>query len=114
MRFERLTAHSAACFLTEHDIFSGEEIRHQRATTLGAMELGWYASAAFEVSTGEIYAFFLERSLTQGPFPNDILAILAEIWPHLARTVKYSTQRSRRHINLAVRVLEGWACCGDP
>lgn len=107
-RPSRLFARQHAGFLTDLDVYTGEELDRNPMFTefLRPRGFGWGAASAITVPSGERIVFDFERAFEDGPVPTDIVTRLDDLRPHLARAATLSARLRLQAVQVAADVLE--------
>jgi DNA-binding CsgD family transcriptional regulator len=107
-RAVRLFSKRHAGFLTDHDVFTPEEMDREPIFTefLRPRGLGWGMATAIAVPTGEMIAFDVERTLASGPADQSVAQRLDELRPHLARASLLTTKVRHERAKAAVQLLD--------
>lgn len=104
-RMAGLLAHGGTGFITDHDIFSDEEMDKTPMYTdfLRPEGFGWGTATHVRASSGENIVFTLERKLELGPVSRREVAVLDGVRPHLARAAVLASklQMQRAQASLA-------------
>jgi len=104
-RMAGLLAHGGTGFITDHDIFSDEELEKDEMYTdfLRPEGYGWGTATHVRASSGENIVFTLERKFELGPVPREAVEVLDGIRPHLARAAvlasKLQMQRAQASLD---------------
>lgn len=104
-RMAGLLAHGGTGFITDHDIFSDEEMDKAPMYTdfLRPEGFGWGTATHVRASSGENIVFTLERKFELGPVSRREVDVLDGIRPHLARAAvlasKLQMQRARASLD---------------
>ncbi|MFC7551123.1 helix-turn-helix transcriptional regulator [Pseudoroseomonas wenyumeiae] len=107
-RITRWVAQNHAGFLGDQHLFTPEEL----ATSLHHHEflhrhgLGWCAAALIIPPAGDRLMVTIERDREAGPVPNEVIAKLDILRPHLARAALLSTRLRLERTTAAVSALE--------
>ena len=112
-RFPRASRSKHPGFMTEHDIYTDEELALDPVYRdfLRPRGLGWAAGTSIEMPTGDILILSLERDYARGPVEADAIRRLDILRPHLARSAMLST---RLQLERARTVSETLALIGLP
>jgi len=107
----RLLRAKHAGFLTEHDLFTDPELASDPLyrDRLWPRGLGWAASTAFALPTGNTVFLTIERTRARGPVEQPIVKQLDVLRPHLARTVLMA---ARLHLERARSVSQALSLIG--
>jgi DNA-binding CsgD family transcriptional regulator len=103
----RLCAAHHPGFLTEHDLYSDEELEadpfyHELLWPAG---LGWGAGTAIPMPTGDTLFFALERNKARGPVEATVVQRLDLLRPHLARSAFVSARLQLERARAAAETL---------
>ena len=104
-RMAGLLAHGGTGFITDHDIFSDEEMDEDEMYTdfLRPEGYGWGTATHVRASSGETIVFTLERKFELGPVSRRAVEVLDGIRPHLARAAvlasKLQMQRAQASLD---------------
>jgi DNA-binding CsgD family transcriptional regulator len=81
-------------FLTDHDVFTDEEMDNHPLYRdfLRPRGLGWSARTSVRLPTGDNIVMNIERALKDGPMTGENIAALNEMRPHLARAALMSAR----------------------
>jgi DNA-binding CsgD family transcriptional regulator len=93
-RFTRMLERSHAGFLTEADIYDGDEMRDDPfyRDIIYPRGLGWAAGTSVHLPTGDYFSMSLERELARGPVEPERIARLDTLRPHLGRGALMSSR----------------------
>ena len=107
-RLLRLFAKRHSGFLTDHDVYSAEEIEAEPVYRefLRPSGLGWGAASAIHVPTGDRLIFDVERAHARGPVPADAVAALDRLRPHLARAATMSARLRLETVRASAQTLD--------
>lgn len=104
-RMAGLLAHGGTGFVTDHDLFTDQELAHIPLYTefMRPEGYGWGTATHVRASSGENIVFTLERKLELGPVSRREVAVLDGIRPHLARAAVLASklQMQRAQASLA-------------
>ena len=94
-------------FLVESDVWSAEELESIPAYRdfLRPRGLGWSASTAIPLPTGDNLLFGLERDYARGPVDRAAIQNLDELRPHLARSALLSARLRLERARMASETL---------
>jgi DNA-binding CsgD family transcriptional regulator len=99
-RIARATALRHAGFLSDHNLFTPEEM--ERDPSYGYMRgkgLGWWAGTVLTGPAGGVLALTIDRALERGPIEERVIRELDLLRPHLARAIllsaRFGLQRAR-------------------
>jgi DNA-binding CsgD family transcriptional regulator len=103
----RLSAAQHAGFLTEHDLFTDEEIKADPIYRdfLLPFGLGWAASTAIPLPTGTTAYITIERLHDRGPVGSATIEQLDILRPHLARSALMSSRLQLERARVATETL---------
>ena len=112
-RFPRLVSARHGGFLTEHDIYTDEELDADPIYRdfLRPDGLGWAAATALPLPTGDMLVIAVEREYARGPVESGIVQQLDALRPHLARGALLA---ARMHLERARIVSETLGQIGLP
>lgn len=112
-RRSRLFGARHAGFLTEHDLYTAEELERDPiyADFLRPRGFGWGAAAAMPMPTGDRIIIGLERDYARGPVERRLLDRLDLLRPHLARSALVA---ARLQLERARAASEALALIGLP
>lgn len=81
-------------FFTDYDIFRQEEIECEPfyRDFMHPRGYGWMAGTFFDIPTGDVLAFSVERTLTRGHFEPRFVEYLNQLRPHLGRAALVSAR----------------------
>ena len=87
-RFGRLAAARRPGFLTDHDIFTDDEMASDPLyrDILWPRGLGWAAGNLLTLPTGDALIFAIERPRQRGPIERKVIDQLDLLYPHIARS----------------------------
>lgn len=99
-RVARAAALSHAGFLSDHDLFTPDEM--ERDSFYGYLRdkgLGWWAGTVLTALGGGVLALSIDRAFERGPIEESVIRELDLLRPHLARAVllsaRFGLQRAR-------------------
>ncbi|MCU4182501.1 helix-turn-helix transcriptional regulator [Bosea sp. BH3] len=104
-RMAGLLAHGGTGFVTDHDLFTDEEMDKDEMYTdfLRPEGYGWGTATHIRASSGDNIVFTLERRFELGPVPRHAVEVLDGIRPHLARAAvlasKLQMQRAQASLD---------------
>jgi len=91
LRPQRAVALNHAGFISDHDMFTAEEIeRDPHYARLRGAGLGWCAGTVIRAPSGDLLILSWERAFRDGPFGTDTIAALDRLRAHLARAALIS------------------------
>lgn len=95
-------------FLTDHDVFTEEELRTDPfyQEILRPRGLGWCAGSAIFVPGGDMLVVSIERRFEQGPVSRPQVAVLDRLRPHIARAAAFSARLALERVRAAAQALE--------
>ncbi|WP_075293306.1 helix-turn-helix transcriptional regulator [Pararhizobium arenae] len=101
IRAQRLVSRDAIGFLTDADLCTAEEIQTHPiyADFLRPRGLGWVTGALIPGATGRMSIFSLDRTYKKGPVTRDIVSMLDELQPHIARSILIADQIGIERVN---------------
>jgi DNA-binding CsgD family transcriptional regulator len=104
-RMAGLLAHGGTGFVTDHDLFTDEELERTALYTefLRPEGYGWGTATHVRSSSGDDIVFTLERKFEMGPVSRREIALLDSVRPHLARAAvlasKLQMQRAQASLS---------------
>jgi DNA-binding CsgD family transcriptional regulator len=106
-RRDRVIGKSHAGFLTDHDVYTDEEIAADPVYRefLIPAGLGWAAGTAISPGTGDALFLTVERNRERGPVEPVIVRQLDELRPHLARSAMMSVRLNMERARVASETL---------
>ena len=87
-----------AGFFTDHDVFTEEELRSEPFYTdfVYPHGLGRFAGTLITTPNDDVLAMSFDRARSQGPFPQEAVAWLDSLRPHLARSLSLTARLKER------------------
>ncbi len=94
-------------FLTDHDVFTEEELRTDPfyQEILRPRGLGWCAGSAIFVPGGDTLVVSIERHFEKGPVSRAQVAVLDQLRPHIARAAAFSARLALERARAAAEAL---------
>jgi DNA-binding CsgD family transcriptional regulator len=107
-RSDRLIPPDAACFLTELDRFTMEELDNENfyRDVLRPAGLGWCAGTSVRSPSGDTLVISVEKAHDKGPIPRAVAEQLDLLRPHLARAAVLAGRLGFERARTAVATLE--------
>ncbi|MET0967610.1 MAG: helix-turn-helix transcriptional regulator [Tardiphaga sp.] len=107
-RADRLIPPDVACFLTEPDCFTMEELDNESfyRDVLRPNGLGWCAGTSVRSPSGDTLVISVEKAHDKGPVPRAVAEQLDLLRPHLARAAVLSGRLGFERAQSAVATLE--------
>lgn len=107
-RAARLIPPDAACFLTELDCFTMEELDNESfyRDVLRPNGLGWCAGTSVRSPSGDTLVISVEKAHAKGPIPRAVAEQLDVLRPHLARAAVLAGRLGFERARTAVATLE--------
>ena len=106
-RCTRLLAARHSGFMTEHDLYTDEELKADPFYTelLWPGGLGWAAGTAIPLPTADTIFLTVERDRSRGPVEAAVIRQLDELRPHLARSALLSARLQLERARIASETL---------
>ncbi|MEG9524959.1 MAG: hypothetical protein MIL41_04205 [Hyphomicrobiales bacterium] len=107
-RTMRLMAKRHAGFVTDLDVYTPEEFEREPVFRefFNPRGFGMGAASVITVPTGDQLVFDVERAIERGPIPQDAVARLDGIRPHLARAATISARLRLQTVRAAAQALD--------
>lgn len=106
-RSPRAIARRHPGFLTDHDVFTEDELGKDPfyVDFLRPRGAGWCAGSAIFVPGGDTLLFTVEREYSRGPVSAAEVALLDTLRPHLARAAAFSARLSLERVEVTTQAL---------
>ncbi|WP_269931624.1 helix-turn-helix transcriptional regulator [Aminobacter sp. HY435] len=107
-RTTRAAALAHPGFLTDHDLYSDEELEKEQIYRefLRPRGMGWVAGTLVPLPSGDVLAFSLERQTWRGPFERHYVEALDRLRPHIARAAMVSARLGLERARAGAAALE--------
>lgn len=107
-RMAGLLAHGGTGFVSDHDLFTDEELERTALYTefLRPEGYGWGTATHVRSSSGDDIVFTLERKFDMGPVSRREIAVLDGVRPHLARAALLASKLQMQRAQASLSAFE--------